>query len=533
MLGVLSFVLGILAWLTGWGMTSRWVLWVVCFSIASVYWLVCKRPSLFWARWITAGLAGRWWTVWTMLRSVFFFFLVWSCACFCVVFLYLRQYALLCSHSLTSRAVRSQLMTWWRPCVLSSIYQGVITVDEVRRNQQFVGVLDDGRRVMVRYDRFEPQIGEQLWVSVRLDFPWRLVPWPVWQRPFASVRPVVQETFGQYEFDYTQRLMLHDIVATTRVSTIVPLARYDESVIPRIRRAIAQRFDRVFGDTFAWALYAGLLIGDTSWFGSRDYEMFRDAWLVHVVAVSGGHIVVVLLLVWLVTRFLPFYLGLVIKAIVVWWFVLIAWAWASIVRAWLMAFVSLVALMGGRMVSVYRLLGITSVIMIAVNPQIIVVDVWFLLSFAAVFGIVLFGEIVSVLGVSSQRWWGILLHEYVFPCIGASLGVLPVLLFFMGTWNALGIVSNIVLAPFVSLGMVLAWLAQLVPFTWWIAAIYQTVAGLYADSVMALAHVTVASGIRFEIVSWSWRWAFLILWCAMQLLLCAWFTSVRFDQKKP
>ncbi|MCS6983193.1 MAG: ComEC/Rec2 family competence protein [Candidatus Absconditabacterales bacterium] len=532
MLVVLSFVLAIGAWMTGWGMAGRWIIGLLCCLVMLVFCIFHRRPSLVVGRSILTFVTKRSRNGVSMMRSAFFFFLVWSIAGVCIVVLYLRQYAMLCGVSLTPGLVSRSLHEGWELCTPDPIYQGVMMVDEVRRNQQFVGRLDDGRRVMVRYDGFEPQVGEYLWVSVRLDFPWRVVAGPVWQRPFVSVRPVVQDTFGQYDFDYTQWLILKEIVATTYVSSVVPLAKYDDSLIMKTRRLIAQRFDHLFGDVFAGALYAGFLLGDTSGFDQREYDLFRDAGLIHVVAVSGGHIVVVLLLVSLLTRFLPFYLGLGIKALAVGGFVLLAGAGASIMRAGVMAFVSLASLAVGRMVSVYRLLGITSVVMIAVNPQILFVDVGFLLSFGAVIGIVLTGEIMKVFGLSPTRWWGVLLHDYLVPCVGASVGVLPVLLFFMGTWNVGGIVSNILLAPFLSVGMVFAGLAHVIPYGGWIFDVYHTSAVFYADRILDLAYVTVALGPRFEIVSWSWRWGILIGGLASQLFLCAWFAHVGFVQEE-
>jgi competence protein ComEC len=89
--------------------------------------------------------------------------------------------------------------------------------------------------------------------------------------------------------------------------------------------------------------------------------------------------------------FIPFYirLGLILLTII--GYSLICGLDSSVFRAVLMGGMSMVALFRGREVNIRRLLSISAIIMLSINPYFLAYDVGFLLSYSAIIGLIYFG----------------------------------------------------------------------------------------------------------------------------------------------
>ena len=89
--------------------------------------------------------------------------------------------------------------------------------------------------------------------------------------------------------------------------------------------------------------------------------------------------------------FIPFYvrLGLILFTII--GYSLICGLDSSVFRAVLMGGMSMIALFRGREVNIRRLLSISAIIMLIINPYFLAYDVGFLLSYSAIIGLIYFG----------------------------------------------------------------------------------------------------------------------------------------------
>jgi competence protein ComEC len=155
---------------------------------------------------------------------------------------------------------------------------------------------------------------------------------------------------------------------------------------------------------------------------------------------------------------------------------LICWLDSSVFRAVLMGGMNMVALFRGREINIWRLLSISCIIMLIINPYFLAYDTGFLLSYSAIIGII---------AVTSDKWQATskeknweksdkadqnriqkalqyIYKSYIQPSIWASIGIFPIIIFFMGKINILGIVWNLFvlpLVPFVMIyGFVSVWL---------------------------------------------------------------------------
>ena len=91
--------------------------------------------------------------------------------------------------------------------------------------------------------------------------------------------------------------------------------------------------------------------------------------------------------------FIPFYprLGLILLTIIA--YSLMCGLDSSVFRAMLMGGMSMVALFRGREINIWRLLSISALVMLIINPYFLAYDTGFLLSYGALIGIVYFENI--------------------------------------------------------------------------------------------------------------------------------------------
>lgn len=84
------------------------------------------------------------------------------------------------------------------------------------------------------------------------------------------------------------------------------------------------------------ALVMGMLVGDRSLMSPELYDMFIESGLVHLIAVSGGNIVLLLLCMSRLLKPIPFYPRQVLLLAILLWYVWICGMDSSVIRAGVM-----------------------------------------------------------------------------------------------------------------------------------------------------------------------------------------------------
>lgn len=231
--------------------------------------------------------------------------------------------------------------------------------------------------------------------------------------------------------------------------------------IDKIRARMQNTVISIFWENkYSWLLL-GLFIGDKSMIPSDNYNTFVDSWLVHIIAVSGGNIAMVLILLSFLLWFLPFYVrnGFLIVWII--FYALICGSDASVFRAAVMWSLTLIALFRGREISIRRSMMYAFMTILIFNPFSLWYDIGFILSFGAIIWIVLFQKFSQNLverREEKKKWnkkeksdffdckfW----KEYLVPTIWASLWTAPILIFFMNWVNLVGILLNVIIVPLI------------------------------------------------------------------------------------
>ncbi|MEN1784234.1 MAG: ComEC/Rec2 family competence protein [Bacteroidota bacterium] len=265
-----------------------------------------------------------------------------------------------------------------------------------------------------------------------------------------------------YQFDYQAYLKKQGIFHEIRLPQPVFLQlnaarptlrgrafRFRETLINRL-----EKYD--FGKAELGVIQA-LILGKRDDLSEATYRNYQDAGAVHILAVSGLHVgLIMLLLQWLLRPIQQLPQGDLLKALIVitllWTYAFVAGLSPSVVRATtLFSFLAYAAQLN-RPTNVYNSIAWSLFFILLIKP-LFLFQVGFQLSYAAVIAI-------AIIYPELQRLWSpryYLLRkgwQLLSVSIAAQLGVLPMVLFYFHQFPGLFWVSNLIIIPF--LGMLLA-----------------------------------------------------------------------------
>lgn len=197
-----------------------------------------------------------------------------------------------------------------------------------------------------------------------------------------------------------------------------------------------------------------LVLGQRDDISEDTYKSYRDAGAVHILAVSGLHVGILLLLFqFLLSPLERLPKGKILKLIAVvlflWIYAFIAGLSPSIVRAVTMFSFVAYAMHLNRPTNAFNILALSMFFILLIKP-LFLFQVGFQMSYAAVFAIVwLYPKL--------QRFWypeNIILQklwQLMSVSIAAQMGVLPISLYYFHQFPALFFVSNLLVVPFLGL----------------------------------------------------------------------------------
>jgi competence protein ComEC len=222
---------------------------------------------------------------------------------------------------------------------------------------------------------------------------------------------------------------------------------YNRLIIP-LREYILEQFRRYVPGTRG-ALLSGYLIGETREMPDWLYRAYRNSGTLHLLAVSGSNVWLVLGLFWLIFRRLrlPRLLQTVLLLSILVVFCFVTRNEPSVVRAGLMAALILVGHLLHRRIDILNILGVSAVIILLFAPRHLFLP-GFQLSYAAVIGIVLvvprIQQLIPALARRPAGKWSLSL---VASSIAATAATAPILAIHFGTVPVISVVSNLVMIP--------------------------------------------------------------------------------------
>tara|TARA_R110000764_G_scaffold61653_1_gene131199 strand:- start:16231 stop:18237 length:2007 start_codon:yes stop_codon:yes gene_type:complete len=270
-----------------------------------------------------------------------------------------------------------------------------------------------------------------------------------------SIRP----PSNPHQFDYKSYLEKQGIqhqIRTDFASIITKVSAHKTlfGVASKFREHIISKLkEKDFGAEEMGVIQA-LLLGKRDDISENTYNNYKNAGAVHILAVSGLHVGIILfLLEFMLSPLEGLPKGKTLKLITV---VLLLWGYAfvaglspSIVRAVTMFSFVAYALYLNRPTNSFNIIALSMLFIVLVKP-LFLFQVGFQLSYAAVFAIVWIYPKLQKLwfpeNIIIRKTWQLLSVS-----VAAQLGVLPISLFYFHQFPALFFISNLLVIPFLGL----------------------------------------------------------------------------------
>ena len=266
---------------------------------------------------------------------------------------------------------------------------------------------------------------------------------------------------GPGGFDYARYLRHRGIHGIVYLPTLLnvrvekPGGRGVIAYVDLLRNEISESLSRNLSEVAA-SLSAGFLIGETREISPEVYRWFRDSGTLHLLAVSGSNVALVILFLIIVLR--PLALprkrrAMILMACVV-LFALLSYGEPSVVRASVMAILVLLANVFERRFNLNQIIASAALIILLAAPTQLF-SVGFQLSFVTAWGLIFVTPRVAKLfkSVDHKGWYRWLVLPFLISLI-AQLFSMPLIALYFGKVPAISVIANLVIVPLVSIAVV-------------------------------------------------------------------------------
>lgn len=283
-------------------------------------------------------------------------------------------------------------------------------------------------------------------------------------------------------------------------------------------------------------LAAGLLWGERAFFPKSLTMAFQRVGLSHIVAVSGYNFTIILLVLsqLLIRLGLNKKTGWPLLLSFIGGFIVFTGASGSVLRAGLMAGLTVIAYATGRKISFLTLISLAIVCLAIMEPSLLIFDIGFQLSVAATLGLVyaqkplekILGFVLASLSASDRLsrdgslGGPVLVRETLATTLAAILSTSPLILCYFGNFSIIALLSNILVLPLLAWNMswallvlILGWVPGLGVIVGWLTTIsFKGMIKIVEQlAALPLASVSLAPGV-----------AWLGLYAAIIPLICYW-----------
>ena len=307
-------------------------------------------------------------------------------------------------------------------------------------------------------------------------------------------------------FDYGAYLARRGVCCTAYVERPSRIRRLDRSsalltsVVVRVRQHIRRQIRRYVPSADGRAVLQALLLGDRSRVTDEQRQQFAKTGLMHLLAVSGLHVFLVGMVLYILLRPLLMRLRLRwqtveigragLTVVVLCLYMLLTGMRPSVVRAVVMSTLFIGGVVFQRSTHPLNTLGVAALVLLAVRPPALF-DAGFQLSMAAVAAIVTidprFKEWIP--SEWTQTAAGDWLISTITVSAAATIGTAPVLLFHFGWVSVAGLFLNVVGIPCTGLALSAAVMLTVVGELWSLAgAAFGSTADLFVRGLLLISH---------------------------------------------
>lgn len=309
-------------------------------------------------------------------------------------------------------------------------YETVVTIDAVINHQKQINSYG---KIKCYFPKLElnqlPVIGDKILFQTKLN-------------------PILPPTYP-LEFDYKNYLKSKNITHTT----YIPLHQFSiyghqnslYGYSQQLRKSLIQKFKSAGINGNKLAVLSALFLGQKQALSPETKDNFISAGAMHVLAVSGLHVGIILYLLTFVFDFLlgkdknPVLKTLLIL-LLIWWFALLTGLSISVLRSSTMfSFLALGKIIS-RKSSTYNIIAASAFFLLIANPSSLF-DVGFQLSYLALIGIIYFYPLVYNLVYIPYKYWNHL-WSITAVSIAAQLITIPLSIFYFHQVPTVALISN-------------------------------------------------------------------------------------------
>ncbi len=201
------------------------------------------------------------------------------------------------------------------------------------------------------------------------------------------------------------------------------------------------------------------LLGMKSGLPDDFTEYLRVVGLMHIVVASGAHLSILVEIARKIFGKLSRFAGLFFSLLFILFFMaMVGWT-PSIMRAGIMAILTLVTWYVGRKMAPLRMIITVMAITLLINPSFLL-NIGWLLSFASYAGIMLVGPELNRFFYGKRKPGFV--GSTVLTTVAATIMTLPVTLYFFGAMSLISVFANLLILPTLSYAMGLTFLAGVV-----------------------------------------------------------------------
>jgi competence protein ComEC len=204
-----------------------------------------------------------------------------------------------------------------------------------------------------------------------------------------------------------------------------------------------------------------MLIGEKHALPQTILDDFKQAGVIHLVVLSGYNIALVSQFFIKIFSFLPILYRTSMGGVAIILFVLMTGGGASVIRAAVMALIALLGIATGRTYDAGRALFVAGFLMLLENPNVLIFDPSFQLSFLATLGLIYLTPLISARLARLRLVW---LRELLSQTLATQIAVLPLLIYMSGSVSLLSIPANIMILPTVPFAMMGSFVSGLLGF---------------------------------------------------------------------
>ena len=246
------------------------------------------------------------------------------------------------------------------------------------------------------------------------------------------------------------------------------------STMETFRAAFQSSLLRAMSNEQLAKLAAGLLVGSSGSFRlpANLYQNFINTGTIHIVAVSGFNVTLVISLFYDYLRWLGKRPTFILATIAIILFIFITGGQPSVVRAGIMGWLFLLGRQFGRPGHQLNILLLAAVAMVGFEPAILIKDIGFQLSFLSLLGLIYLSPLIELflekfLRRRTRRYW---IPSWLIltasATLGAQLMTAPLIAYYFGRLSIISLLPNLLILPILLAPMLLTAAVGLVGMIW-------------------------------------------------------------------